>query len=63
MPIVFVMLKGPWHEIFDLYFFHLTTSLGPRYMGLFEYGFEVAKIFDFEKPILATAVSMTQLSP
>jgi hypothetical protein len=61
-------LKGPWHEIFDLCFFHQTTSPGslihrdfpwvPDTLCLFEYGFEFAKIID---KVGCTARSMTPL--
>jgi hypothetical protein len=63
-------LKGPWHEIFDLWFFFFTNQLplSPWYIGesLFEYGFEFAmkinyKIADFHSGVNDNDVTKNDL--
>jgi hypothetical protein len=47
-------LKGLCHKIFDLWFFHQTTS------SFFEYRFEFAEIFDYETANFWLVVSIIQ---
>jgi hypothetical protein len=51
-------LKGPWHEIFDLWFFHRPTSPGPLIHDLKSFSNIASKIFE---KVGCTTVSMTKL--